>query len=158
MPDIERVKQYLATHHIEVWQYVQPTPTCETAAAAVGCRPAEIAKTLLFLVGEQPLVVVTCGDMKVKSSLLKQAAGMRGKVRLPAAADVQRLTGYAPGGVCPFLLPAELTVFLDRSLQRFSRVYAAGGNDASAVPLSAAQLEMLTGGRWVEVCEPDAQI
>jgi prolyl-tRNA editing enzyme YbaK/EbsC (Cys-tRNA(Pro) deacylase) len=158
MPDIERVKQYLALHDIEVWQYAQPTPTCETAAAAVGCRPAEIAKTLLFLVGEQPLIVVTCGDMKVKSSLLKQAGGVRGKVRLPAATDVQRLTGYLPGGVCPFLLPAELPVLLDLSLQRFSRVYAAAGNDASAVPLSAAQLELLTAGRWVEVCEPGVQI
>jgi prolyl-tRNA editing enzyme YbaK/EbsC (Cys-tRNA(Pro) deacylase) len=83
---------------------------------------------------------------------------VRGKVRLPAATDVQRLTGYLPGGVCPFLLPAELPVLLDLSLQRFSRVYAAAGNDASAVPLSAAQLELLTAGRWVEVCEPGVQI
>jgi prolyl-tRNA editing enzyme YbaK/EbsC (Cys-tRNA(Pro) deacylase) len=154
MPDITEVKAYLAGHQIDVWEYQQPTPTCETAAAAVGCTPAEIAKTLLFLVGGQPVAVVTCGDMKVKSSLLKQASGLSGKVKLPQAEQVQLFTGYAPGGVCPFLLTAELPVFLDVSLRRFTQVYAAAGNDYSAVPVSFAQLERLTGGKSVKVCEP----
>ncbi len=154
MPSIDEVKDYLANHQVEVWEYQQPTPTCETAAAAVGCTPAEIAKTLLFLVGGQPAVVVTCGDMKVKSSLLKKASGLSGKVKLPQAADVLEHTGYAPGGVCPFLLKAELPVLLDTSMQRFPQVYAAAGNDYSAVPVSFAQLELLTGGQPVEVCEP----
>ncbi len=72
MPDIEEVKTYLATRGIEVWQYDQPTPTADLAAVAVGCSVAEIAKTLLFYVGDRPLVVVTSGDMKIKSSLLKK--------------------------------------------------------------------------------------
>jgi len=154
MPSITEVKSYLAEHQIEVWEYQQPTPTCETAAAAVGCTPAEIAKTLLFLVGGQPAVVVTCGDMKVKSSLLKKAAGLTGKVKLPQAEQVLQHTGYAPGGVCPFLLSTELPILLDSSMQRFPQVYAAAGNDYSAVPITFPQLEELTGGRPVEVCEP----
>ncbi len=154
MPEIQEVRTYLATQGIEVRQYELPTPTAELAAVAVGCRAAEIAKTLLFFVGGKPLVVVTCGDMKVKSSLLKQQTGSSGKVKLPQAADVKTLTGYAPGGVCPFMLPAELPIFLDRTLQRFALVYAAAGNDASAVPITAHELERLTAGTWVEVCEP----
>lgn len=154
MPSIAEVKTYLAEHQIEVWEYQQPTPTCETAAVAVGCTPAEIAKTLLFLVGGNPVAVVTCGDMKVKSSLLKKACGFTGKVKLPQAADVLQHTGYAPGGVCPFLLVAELPVLLDVSMQRFPQVYAAAGNDYSAVPITFPQLEQLTGGLPVTVCEP----
>ncbi len=153
MPDIEDVKNWLSGQGIEVWRYDQPTPTAETAAIAVGCSPAEIAKTLLFIVGGSPLIVVTCGDMKVKSSLLKKDTSRSGKVKLPQAEEVKSLTGYVPGGVCPFLLPEDLPVYLDRSLQRFSRVYAAAGNDASAVPVTAAELEKLTSGTWVEVCE-----
>ncbi len=152
MPDIEIVKAYLAERGIEVWQYQQPTPTADLAAVAVGCSAAEIAKTLLFVVGDKPLIVVTCGDMKVKSSLLKQGTGCAGKVRLPPAEAVKALTGYAPGGVCPFLLPAELPVFLDQSLRRFRQIYAAAGDDASAVPLGAEMLEALTAGTWAEVC------
>jgi prolyl-tRNA editing enzyme YbaK/EbsC (Cys-tRNA(Pro) deacylase) len=154
MPGIAEVKEYLAGHQIEVWEYQQPTPTCETAAAAVGCTPAEIAKTLLFLVGGKPVAVVTCGDMKVKSSLLKKASGLSGKVKLPQAEEVQEFTGYSPGGVCPFLLSPDLPVLLDVSMQRFSQVYAAAGNDYSAVPVTFAQLESLTAGQAVAVCEP----
>jgi len=154
MPTIEEVKNYLTGHQIEVWEYQQPTPTCETAATAVGCTPAEIAKTLLFLVGGKPAVVVTCGDMKVKSSLLKKAAGLSGKVKLPQAEEVLQYTGYSPGGVCPFLLSADLPILLDTSMQRFPQVYAAAGNDYSAVPVTFSQLETLTGGVPVAVCDP----
>lgn len=154
MPGIAEVKAYLSEYQIEVREYRQPTPTCETAAAAVGCTPAEIAKTLLFLVGGNPVVVVTCGDMKVKSSLLKKASGFSGKVKLPQAEEVLQHTGYAPGGVCPFLLSVQLPVLLDVSMQRFPQVYAAAGNGFSAVAVTFLQLEKLTGGSPVEVCEP----
>ncbi len=154
MTAIMKLKEYLAGHQIEVWEYVEPTATAATAAAAVGCGVAEIAKTLLFLVGGTPVAVVTCGDMKVKSSRLKRASGLSGKVKLPQEDEVLKYTGYAPGGVCPFLLPAELPVFLDSSLQRFPIVYAAAGNHHSAVPVSMAQLEQLTGGRVVDLCDP----
>jgi prolyl-tRNA editing enzyme YbaK/EbsC (Cys-tRNA(Pro) deacylase) len=154
MPDLQTVKDYLESYGIEVWEYRQPTPTAPAAAAAVGCTVAEIAKTLLFLVGGEPVAVVTCGDMKVKSSRLKQAAGLSGKVKFPQAEEVVQFTGYAPGGVCPFLLPKSLPVLLDVSLQRFDQVYAAAGNDYSAVPVSYAQLERLTAGRSADLCDP----
>lgn len=41
MPDIEKVKTYLATRGIEVWQYGQPTQTADLAAVAVGCGAVE---------------------------------------------------------------------------------------------------------------------
>lgn len=154
MAGIDEVKKYLGAHNIDVWEYQQPTPTAAAAAAAVGCSVAEIAKTILFLVGGQAVAVVTCGDMKVKSSRLKQAAGLAGKVKLPQAEQVEQLTGYAPGGVCPFLLPTELPVLLDVSLLRFPQVYAAAGNDFSAVPVTYLQLLELTAGRPVDVCAP----
>lgn len=152
MPDIEDVKAYLARGGVEVWQYEQSTPTAELAAVAVGCCAAEIAKSLLFFVGGKPLLVVTCGDMKVKSSLLKLEAKLSGKVKLPEPEEVKSITGYAPGGVCPFLLPAQLPVFLDRSLCRYDQVYTAAGDAGSAVPIAPVQLAELSAGRWVDVC------
>jgi prolyl-tRNA editing enzyme YbaK/EbsC (Cys-tRNA(Pro) deacylase) len=150
---IAELKEYLENHQIEVWEYTPPTATSAAAATAVGCSVAEIAKTLLFLVGGVPVVVVTCGDMKVKSSRLKQAAGLSGKVKLPQADEVLKHTGYTPGGVCPFLLPPQLPLLLDSSLLRFPVVYAAAGNSHSAVPVTVAQLEQLTGGTIVDLCD-----
>lgn len=152
----DHLKDYLARQGLEVMEFAAVTATAETAAAAVGCTVAEIAKTLLFLIGDRPVAVVTCGDHKVKSSPLKKAAGISGKVRLPDADEVIRYTGYAPGGVCPFLLPAELPVLLDTSMQRFSVVFAAAGNSHSAVPVSFRQLEEITGGSPASVCQAAA--
>lgn len=153
MPTIEDVKGFLSQQAIEVWEFEQPTPNSESAAKAVGCSVGEIAKSILFIVGGNPVVVVTSGDLKVKGSRLKQAAKFTGKVRLPEADEVIRYTGYAPGGVCPFLLPEGLRVLIDTSMRRFPRVYAAAGNAHSAVPITVDQLLEITDGEEVDVCE-----
>jgi prolyl-tRNA editing enzyme YbaK/EbsC (Cys-tRNA(Pro) deacylase) len=153
MPGIEEVKRFLAERGIEVWEYAEPTPSSETAARAVGCSVAEIAKTILFIVGGEPVVVVTSGDLRIKGSRLKQFTGLKGKVRLPEAEEVIRHTGFAPGGVCPFLLPQGLRVLVDASMRRFPKVYAAAGNDHSAVPITVDRLIEITGGEESAVCE-----
>lgn len=154
MPTIDEVKRYLAGRGVEVWEFEEETPTAEAAARAVGCSAGEIAKTVLFVVGAEPVAVVTAGDVKVRGSRLKQALGLAGKVRLPSAEEVEHHTGYSPGGVCPFLLPAALRIAVDSSMRRFPRVYAAAGNDHSAVPVTVDRLLELTGGAEVDVCEP----
>lgn len=154
MPSIADVKAYLKERSIEVWEFEELTPTSETAAKAVGCSVAEIAKSILFVVGDQPVVAVTCGDRRIKGSRLKQAAGLKGKVRLPGEDEVLRYTGYAPGGVCPFLLPPSVRIIIDSAMRRFPRVYAAAGNDRSAVPITVEQLLSLTGG--IEAAVSDA--
>ena len=158
MPTIEDVKRSLAELGIDVWEFADPTPNSHAAAMAVGCSVGEIAKSILLLVGGEPLIVVTSGDVRVKNSKLKEATGRKGKVRLPDADEVARHTGYAPGGVCPFLLPTGLRVLVDESMRRCPRVYAAAGNDHSAVPITVDQLLAITRGEEVDVCEmPAAQ-
>ncbi|NLI34651.1 MAG: YbaK/EbsC family protein [Deltaproteobacteria bacterium] len=153
MPSIDDVKRTLDRMGIEVWEFSDPTPDSIAAARAVGCSVGEIAKSILLLVGGEPVLVVTSGDMKVRNPKLKQATGLTGKVRLPEAEEVARFTGYAPGGVCPFLLPEALRVLVDSSLRRFPRVFAAAGNDHSAVPVTVDQILAITGGEEVDVCE-----
>jgi prolyl-tRNA editing enzyme YbaK/EbsC (Cys-tRNA(Pro) deacylase) len=154
MPNIDDVKCFLQDRGIAVREFVEATPNSEAAARAVGCSVGEIAKTILFIVGGgTPVVVVTSGDVKVRTSKLKRALGLTGKARLPEAHEVVRNTGYAPGGVCPFLLPEALKVLLDTSMRRFPVVYAAAGNEHSAVPVTVDQLLEITGGVEVEVCE-----
>lgn len=153
MATLTEVKSYLDEQNIQVLEFEQETATSESAALAVGCSAAEIAKTLLFIVGGKPVVVVTCGDTKVKSSPLKQASGLTGKVKFPQTEEVIFHTGYTPGGVCPFLLPDDLKVLLDPSMARFDTVYAAAGNCHTAVPVNLNQLKELTGGEITKVCE-----
>jgi prolyl-tRNA editing enzyme YbaK/EbsC (Cys-tRNA(Pro) deacylase) len=113
---------------------------------------AEIAKSILLLVGGRPVLVVASGDVRVNSSRLKQALGWSGAVRLPAPAEVERFTGYPPGAVSPFLLPQKLPVLLDASLRRFAHIYPAAGNDRSSVGITLDHLQRISGGQLVEVC------
>ena len=154
MPDIAKVKSFLSGHNVVVQEFDIETPTAESAAAVVGCSPAEIAKSILLLVGSVPVLVVTSGDTKVNSSKLKQVTGLSGKVKLPAADEVLEYAGYAPGGVCPFLLPNDLPFYLDLSLQRFTIIYPAAGNAFSAVPIDYQTLQSLTAGISADVTVP----
>ena len=148
-----QVQTYLEQEGHTVHNFSRQTSTSAAAAEAVGCAVGEIAKSILMLVGKQPVLVVTSGDTRVKSGRLKQASGLSGKVTLPDSDEVVRCTGYAPGAVSPFLLPKELPVFLDHSLQRFSTIYPAAGTSSSAVGLSFTRLVELCGARIVDVSD-----
>ena len=152
MINVAKVQEFLATEGLTVLRAETPTKDSQSAAAAVGCSVAEIAKSILLLVGNKPVLVVAGGDVRVKSSLLKQATGWSGQVRLPAPDEVVRHTGYPPGAVSPFLLPAGLPVLLDASLQRFPLIFPAAGDDCSSVGISFDHLQHLCGGRLAEVC------
>ena len=152
MIDTAKVQSFLAEEGLAVLRAATPTKDSQSAAAAVGCSVAEIAKSILLLVGNKPVLVVAGGDVRVKSSLLKQATGWSGQVRLPAPAEVVRYTGYPPGAVSPFLLPTGLPVLLDASLQRFPLIYPAAGDDRSSVGIALDHLQRLCGGHLVEVC------
>ena len=149
----KQVQTNLSRQGLRPQNFACPTPTSATAAAAVGCSVGEIAKSILMLVGGQPVIVITSGDTRVKSGRLKQATGLTGKVTLPGTEEVKKYTGYAPGAVCPFLLPEQLPVLLDQSLQRFALIYPAAATQSSAVALTVSRLAELCGGRLVDVCD-----
>ncbi len=147
------VKKYLQEKGISVLTFTEDTSTSELAAKAVGCSVAEIAKTMVVLIGDTPVVVVTSGDKKIKSSLLKKAAQLKGKVKFPKFNQVKEITGFDPGGVCPFLLPPNIKILIDESLRRFEIIYPAAGDAHSAAPMSVDKLLELTGGIECKVCE-----
>ncbi len=150
----EGVKAYFEAAGLgdRVTVQAQASDTVEHAARAIGCRPEEIAKSMLFLVGGQPVIIVMAGDAKVNSSKFK-AAFHEKPVFVPLA-EVPARTGHVPGGVCPFALKEGVAVYLDESLRRFSEVHAAAGSPESTVRLSLAELEQHAAPQgWVDVAK-----
>lgn len=127
--------------------------TVEHAAISVGCLPAQIAKTMSFLVGEQVILIVTSGDMKIANAKYKATFGK--KAAMIPWDQVEALTGHAPGGVCPFALPEGVKVYLDVALKRFDISHASGGTHNTTVGLSPEEMEKITNPvAWVDVCQP----
>ena len=127
--------------------------TVELAAAALGCEPALIAKSLTFKVNGRPVMVVCAGDVKIDNAAYKARFGTKATMLTPD--EVETLIGHGVGGVCPFGIRAGVDVYLDGSLKRFEYVYPACGNAASAVKLTPEELFGLSGTvAWVDVTKP----
>lgn len=150
---LEAVRAYLATHgrEDEIRISDQSTATVSEAAAAFGVEPARIAKTLSFKLDDDNCVlVVMAGDARTDNAAFKAQFGR--KASMLKGEDVERLTGHAIGGVCPFANPASATVWLDTSLQRFETIFPAAGSANSAIELTPADLEVLSAAQgWITV-------
>lgn len=136
----------------DVIETAESSATVALAAAALGVEPERIAKTIA-LYGAEPdaaILVVAAGDARVDNAKFKAAFGL--KARMLKGEDVERLTGHAPGGVCPFANPEGAQVHLDASLRRFASVFPAVGNAASAIELTPDELEQVAEPvGWVDV-------
>ena len=110
---IEVVRKYLSDFGKgeQVMEFPVSSATVELAAQALGTAPARIAKTLSFKVGERPILVVAAGDARIDNSKYKHFFGVKAKMLTPEEA-VERI-GHAVGGVCPFALPEDVSVYLD---------------------------------------------
>jgi len=151
---ITKVKEYFKSFGIEskVTELEQSSATVELAAAAIGCEPERIAKTLSFLVDGKGILVVVAGDAKIDNR--KYRDEFHEKAKMIPVEDVETIIGHAPGGVCPFGINEEVEVYLDISMKRFSTVYPAAGSANSAVELNIMELEKYSNSRrWIDVCK-----
>lgn len=149
----EKAKEHLKKFGYEdrIITFTQVSKTVEQASQLVGCSEGEIAKTLSFLVGSDPIVIVTSGDAKISNSKYKQEFGT--KARMVSYDQVEALIGHEVGGVCPFGLNDGVKVYLDVSLREYNIVYPACGDYYSAVRLSPTDFEKLVKvEKWVDVC------
>jgi prolyl-tRNA editing enzyme YbaK/EbsC (Cys-tRNA(Pro) deacylase) len=159
---IEKVKRYFAAYGMagRIREFEVSSATVELAAIALSCKPCRIAKTLSFLVGEQPILIVAAGDAKVDNSRYKARFGAKAKMLTPEQAV--ELIGHAVGGVCPFATNEGVQVYLDESLKRFETVFPACGSSNSAIELSIPELEKYAqSSEWVDVCKawrPEEQV
>ena len=151
---LEQAKKYLtekgyADRSIEL---EESSATVQLAAEALGVEPGMIAKTMSFLQGEQPVLILTEGTARIDNRKYKDTFHIKAKM-IPFE-EVEEIIGHAPGGVCPFGVKEGIKVYLDESLKRFDTVYPAAGNDHSAVRLTIEDLENAVDSEgWIDVCK-----
>lgn len=152
----DKAKKYLeekgyADHIIEL---ADSSATVQLAAQALGVEPGMIAKTLSFLNGDKPILILAEGTARIDNHKYKDTFHVKAKM-IPFD-DVEQYIGHAPGGVCPFGIKEGIAVYLDESLKKFDTVYPAAGNDHSAVKLTIAELEAVADAEgWVDVCKDE---
>ena len=151
---IEAVREYLKQWGVQdrIVEFDISSATVELAAHAVGCEPARIAKTLSFLVGDHPVLLVAAGDSRVDNHKSKEFFHTKAKMLTPEQAV--ELVGHAVGGVCPFAVKPGVEVYLDESLKQFETVFPAAGSSNSAIEVTPEEMERFSGSTsWVDVCK-----
>ena len=151
---IEKVREFFKNFGMEerILEFSVSSATVELAAKALGCEPKRIAKTLSFMVGENPILIVAAGDARIANPKYKAQFGT--KAAMLAFEDAEKLIGHAVGGVCPFAVNEGVLVYLDESLRRFETVFPAAGSSNSAIELSIPELEKYSGSLgWIDVCK-----
>ncbi|MFL6579852.1 MAG: YbaK/EbsC family protein [Burkholderiales bacterium] len=134
-----------------VVEFDKPTRTSADAALAIGCSVSEIAKSIVFRIKSsgKALLVVASGDNRVSEQKVEQIIGE--PIGIADAAFVRESTGFAIGGVAPLGHQHPVEVLLDGDLQRFKKLWAAGGTPYSVFPVSPAELQRITGQGWSDI-------
>ena len=134
----------------EVLEFDAGTRTAEDAAAAIGCKVEEIAKSLVFrAAGGRPVLVVASGGHRVDE---RKIAALVGEPIERADADfVREATGFAIGGVPPIGHRTPPIALIDEQLMTHAEIWAAAGTPNAVFRLTPADLVALTGGRVAEV-------
>ncbi len=151
---LEKAKKFLTEkgYADRIIELEESSATVQLAADALGVEPGMIAKTMSFLQGEQPILILTEGTARIDNRKYKDIFHVKAKM-IPFD-KVEEIIGHAPGGVCPFGIKDGIKVYLDESLKRFDTVYPAAGNDHSAVKLSIADLDDVADAEgWIDVCK-----
>lgn len=127
------------------------TSTVAKAAEALGVTPGEIAKSLLFKVKDDFVMILMAGDKRLDNRKFKEI--FHTKAKMPEAEEVSEVTGHPVGGVCPFGLKQPIPIYLDYSLQSYSSVFPAAGASNTAIKLTVEELQELTKAQWLDVIQ-----
>jgi len=147
-PAVKKVRSALvdAGYSDTVIELEETARTAQDAANATGAELGAIIKSLVFLIGEEPVLVLVAGDHKCVPDNLPRAFNLEGEVRKTDAEEVKAATGFTIGGVAPIGMELDLPVVIDVSLKRFDTLYAAAGHPHCVFPVTMQELKRLTKG------------
>lgn len=129
---------------ITVRRFAATTRTAEDAAREIGTEVERIVKSLVFIAGGDPMVVLCSGRSRVDEARLAAALGAGG-VRRATADEAKNFTGYAIGGVPPFAHTHPCRIVADHGLLAFDEVWAAAGLPDAVFPIRPVELVRIAG-------------
>lgn len=154
-----RVQTALAAAGIssQIVELPASTRTATDAAAAIGCRVEQIAKSLVFRCkgSDQAVLVIACGANRVDEHLV--SSHLNCDLAKADADFVRGVTGFVIGGVPPLGHGSQLRTLIDEDLLKFDLIWAAAGTPYAVFSVEPRQLIAATGGDVVPVSKRQVQ-
>ncbi len=145
-PSVQKVSAALIAAGLDdkVQALSETARTAQDAADALAVPLGAIAKSLVFMIGDQAVLALVAGDRQCILQQLAPILGFEGKVKRATADQVRLATGFAIGGVAPIGHSTEMPIALDQSLSRFDRLFAAAGHPHCVFETTFLELQTLT--------------
>tara|TARA_B100001029_G_C14901169_1_gene361005 strand:- start:249 stop:731 length:483 start_codon:yes stop_codon:yes gene_type:complete len=151
---VKRAEQALKTfdENLEIIVLETTARTATDAANSLNCKVGAIVKSLLFKADNSFILCLVSGDRKCSLNKLKKIT-LKKDVSMANPEDVKKQTGYTIGGVSPIGHTNPLEIFIDESLSRFEKIYAAAGHPNCVFEINFLKLKKITSGKVMEIAE-----
>ena len=126
--------------------------TANDAANSLKCEVGAIVKSLLFKTESSFLICLIAGDRRCSLNKLKKILDKK-DVSMANAEEVKKNTGFSIGGVAPVAHSLNLDILIDKSLNRFSHIFAAAGHPNCVFKITYNELIKITNGSEKEISE-----
>jgi Cys-tRNA(Pro) deacylase len=150
------LQRYIEAHQIEatILPMAEHTPTVPDAARALEVEPEQIIKSLVFLVQNEPLLVINNGLAKVDRRKVAERLGVGKKqVKFASAEQALDITGYVVGSMPPFGHRRKLRTLVDPAVAELEIIFGGGGDIDAMLRLTPVELLRVTKGELIEVSE-----
>ena len=126
--------------------------TAQEAAESLNTEVGSIVKSLLFRAGDGFILCLVSGDKKCSLNKLKKIT-QKDDLCMASPEQVKTQTGYTIGGVSPVGLINRIEIFMDSSLERFKKLYAAAGHPNCIFEINFEELHSITSSKIMEITE-----
>lgn len=148
------IQRYMEEHKIagEILRLDVPTPTVNDAAIAVGTQPQQIVKSILFLVEDQPVLAIACGNDRIDQRIIADHYSVgRKKVKLAGPDRVLYFSGFEVGAMPPFAHQERIPTLLDKRVLEQPVVYAGGGAENVLLRLLPEDILRVTKAQVMDI-------
>jgi Cys-tRNA(Pro) deacylase len=148
------LQRFINERHIRatIIPMAEHTPTVPDAARVLGVETDQIIKSLVFLVKNEPLLVINNGLAKVDQRKVAAHLGVgRKQVKFATAEQALEITGYVVGSMPPFGHRQKLRTLVDSAITELEVIFGGGGQIDAMMQLSPAELIRATKGKVFQI-------
>tara|TARA_B100000579_G_C22793680_1_gene835928 strand:+ start:798 stop:1280 length:483 start_codon:yes stop_codon:yes gene_type:complete len=151
---VKRVKKAIENYdsNLKIIVLDSTARTAKDAAFSLNCEVGAIVKSLLLKTGGSFLICLVAGDKRCSFKKLINYLN-ESDISMANADEVKENTGFSIGGVSPVAHIKKIDILVDKSLNRFSYVYAAAGHPNCVFKINYRELIKITNGIEKEISE-----
>ena len=150
----DKIQSILAEHGIDakILVFSESTKTSQDAAAQAHCQLGQIAKSIIFRIGDEPVLAIMSGPNRVSLQKLEQMIG--GKPEKADAQFVLEKTGFPIGGVPAFGHNTPIKfIFMDHDLTKYETIWSAAGTPHAIYEITPQNLARMSNAQIMDIKE-----